>query len=224
MTLIVASIIKKDFSRTAVYIVFVPLFAFFGYLFSKNRSVLFLVSVLLLCLTINFYLQPNFLIYCHNSDKEELLINKTFPKIELLDSNLKKYNLPKDKIIILDFWNTSCSVCFSEFPKMNELYNKYKDNKRVLILAVNVPLRNETFKDRKEAFENEKLDFKSIYSNSLTETQNSLNFNTYPNIVILKNDTILFNGNIEPLSDVFSYYYVSIDKKLESLLLNSYNF
>ena len=69
-----------------------------------------------------------------------------------------------------------------------------------------------------------KLDFKTIYSSSLVETQNLLNFNTYPNIVILKNNKILFSGNIEPLSEVFSYYYISIDKKLENLLSNSYNF
>ncbi len=224
LILIVASIIKKDFSRTAVYIIFIPLFAFLGYLFSKKKSILLLFSVLFFCFTINFYIQPNFLIYYHSSGKENLLTNKEFPKIKLFDSDLKKYDLPKDKIIVLDFWNTSCSVCFSKFPKMNKLYNKYKDNKKVLILAVNVPLEDETFIERKEAFENEKLDFKTIYSSSLVETQNLLNFNTYPNIVILKNNKILFSGNIEPLSEVFSYYYISIDKKLENLLSNPYNF
>lgn len=216
--LTVASIFKNNFSRTLVYIVFIPFFSLFGYLFWKNKSILYLISIIIFSLIINFYIQPNFLIYYYSFDRKELLTNKEFPNIEFVDSNSKSYVLPKDKIIVLDFWNTSCSVCFNKFPKFNKLYNKYKDDKRVLILAVNVPINNEKFIERKDAFENEKLDFKTLYTNSLIETQNALNFNTYPNILILKNNKILFQGNIEPISDFFSYYYVSVDKKLGEIL------
>lgn len=219
--LFISSFIKKDFSRTLVYIIFIPIFSLFGYLYSKKKSFLMIFLTVFLCLSINFYIQPNFLIFYHNSDKENILTNKVIPKFELFDSKNIPTNLPEDKIVILDFWNTSCSVCFNEFPKMNVLYNKYKNDKKVLIVAINVPVNNEDFKSRKESFENEKLDFKTLYTKSTQDIQSLLNFNTYPNIIILKNNRIVFSGNIEPLSDIFSYHYVSIDKKIEELLISN---
>ena len=34
-----------------------------------------------------------------------------------------KLSEDKDKLILLDFWNTWCSACLANFPKMEELQN-----------------------------------------------------------------------------------------------------
>jgi len=34
----------------------------------------------------------------------------------------------KNKLIVLDFWTTTCGVCFKSFPDYEKIYLKYKDN------------------------------------------------------------------------------------------------
>ena len=43
-------------------------------------------------------------------------------------------NQDKDKLILLDFWNTWCSSCLLNFPKMEELQKQFGD--KIKILAV----------------------------------------------------------------------------------------
>jgi thiol-disulfide isomerase/thioredoxin len=41
------------------------------------------------------------------------------------------------KIVVLDMWATWCQWCFKGFPNLEQIYEKYKDNDKVTILAVN---------------------------------------------------------------------------------------
>jgi thiol-disulfide isomerase/thioredoxin len=45
-----------------------------------------------------------------------------------------KLSEDKDKLILLDFWNTWCSACLTGFPKMEELQKKFSG--KIKILAV----------------------------------------------------------------------------------------
>jgi peroxiredoxin len=42
----------------------------------------------------------------------------------------------KGKIIVLNFWFTSCMPCIAEIPKLNAVYKKYKDNPDVVFIAI----------------------------------------------------------------------------------------
>ncbi len=44
----------------------------------------------------------------------------------------------QDKVVILNFWATSCSACIAEMPKLSQVYTKYKD-KGLNMLAVSMP-------------------------------------------------------------------------------------
>ena len=46
----------------------------------------------------------------------------------------------RGKITVLDFWNTRCGVCFREFPKLQRVYEKYRNHPSVTIIAANHPL------------------------------------------------------------------------------------
>lgn len=43
----------------------------------------------------------------------------------------------KGKIVVLDLWATWCGWCFKGFPNLEEVYGQFKDNDKVVILAVN---------------------------------------------------------------------------------------
>lgn len=49
----------------------------------------------------------------------------------------------KSKVVILDFWHTSCGLCFEKFPYLQSGYEKYKDNPSVAIFAVNTPFEDD---------------------------------------------------------------------------------
>lgn len=42
----------------------------------------------------------------------------------------------KGSYLLLDCWTTNCGVCYREFPILQELYNKYKDNRSIKIGAL----------------------------------------------------------------------------------------
>lgn len=74
-------------------------------------------------------------------------------KFEAFDEqkNLIAENDFNDKIVLLDFWTTTCGLCFQKFPQLQAVHEKYKDDSSVKILAVNTPLEedkpNQAFND-----------------------------------------------------------------------------
>ena len=41
------------------------------------------------------------------------------------------------KVVVLDMWATWCGWCFEGFPNLQKVYDQFKDNDKVVILAVN---------------------------------------------------------------------------------------
>ncbi|WP_407532337.1 TlpA family protein disulfide reductase [Elizabethkingia miricola] len=76
------------------------------------------------------------------SQKKTLKIGDALPNsvwtapMEVVNHPQKTIKLSedKDKLILLDFWNTWCSACLTGFPKMEELQKKF--NGKIKILAV----------------------------------------------------------------------------------------
>ena len=42
------------------------------------------------------------------------------------------------KIVVIDFWSTSCVYCKLSLPELQKVYEKYKDNDKIVFLAVSV--------------------------------------------------------------------------------------
>ncbi|WP_372490048.1 TlpA family protein disulfide reductase [Chitinophaga sedimenti] len=40
----------------------------------------------------------------------------------------------RGKIVILDFWNTYCGACIKQFPKMDSIQEKYKDDLKIVLI------------------------------------------------------------------------------------------
>ncbi|MGC8897707.1 MAG: redoxin domain-containing protein [Bacteroidota bacterium] len=80
--------------------------------------------------------------FAKNETKKKLLkqrINK--PAIDFylkgLDGKYVKLSDLKDKVVVLDFWATWCGPCKASLPYLQKVYNQYKNNNRVVILALN---------------------------------------------------------------------------------------
>lgn len=77
------------------------------------------------------------------------LMNRPGPELtQLTDLKGKAVTkeMMKDKIVVLDFWATWCVPCMQEMPYLQKVYNKYKNNPKVMFMVVNSGARN-TIKD-----------------------------------------------------------------------------
>lgn len=100
-----------------------------------------------------------------------------------------------NKIVVLDFWNTGCPVCFRKFPKLQSLYDKYKNDTSVAIYALNIPWRNDTAGIAFTMIEKKGYTFPVAVGSKGTDSLFSIS--GYPTVLIIRNDTILFRGSIE---------------------------
>ncbi len=130
-------------------------------------------------------------------------------ELNLEDINGVKFNLEnlKGKVIVLNFWFTQCKPCVAEFPELNNIKEKYK-NQDVEFFAVTW--------NNKETIEkfllNHKLDFNIIPNGKLIIDKFKIPHYPY-NIVIDK------NGKVEYINDVLVLNVLKkLDNKVSELL------
>lgn len=115
-----------------------------------------------------------------------LKVGKTFPSISLESSSgIVNLNDFKGKIIVINWWATSCVPCIGEIPGLNKLVEKYK-NKPVVFLAIVDDKENlgDFLKDHPFAY-------KQCYGNK--DIENLLGVAFPRNLIIDKNKKIIFN-------------------------------
>ena len=107
----------------------------------------------------------------NESEREQLLkslVNKSAPLFELkdFDENIVKLADLKGKIVVVDFWATWCGPCLSSFPALQQIYEKYKSNPNIIILALNTWERTKGAEKEtavKKFIEDNKYTFKVLF-------------------------------------------------------------
>ncbi|MDQ8202704.1 redoxin domain-containing protein [Pelagicoccus sp. SDUM812003] len=66
-------------------------------------------------------------------------IGSTFPEIDLIDTNGKRWNSETltGKVVYLNFWSTGCGPCLKEMPELNTAFTYFSDDPDVVILSIN---------------------------------------------------------------------------------------
>lgn len=113
----------------------------------------------------------------------------------------------KNKLVLLDFWNTSCGVCFIKFPDLENLYQKYRFQENFIIQSVNIPIDRDTSGMAfKMVAQYNKYSFPVVVGNE--DMKSVFNINAYPTVLLIKNGRVIFRGRLElaekVLSDIFS--------------------
>jgi len=89
-----------------------------------------------------------------------------------LDGKTVRLSGLKGKVVVVDFWATWCGPCKASFPYLQQVYEKYKSNPNVVILAVNT-WENETGAARETAvkkfIEENKYTFPVLYDEGFVE-------------------------------------------------------
>ena len=101
------------------------------------------------------------------------------------------------KTILLDFWHTRCGVCFEKFPEVQAVYDRYKTDPTVSVLAVNKPLEEDRPGEPFEIIKAEGYSFQTVVSKDAYMPEN-FGVQVYPTtFVIDRKGEVVFKGGIE---------------------------
>jgi len=112
---------------------------------------------------------------------------------------------------VLDFWSTSCGICFKKFPDFERLKQKYAAKTEVEFYAVNLIQPREELSTVKKVAGSFSYSFKTLYTNinSANQIRELLKIEAVPTIVIInKNCEVVYTGdfNIEKYIFVDNIY------------------
>lgn len=103
----------------------------------------------------------------------------------------------KNKVVLLDFWTTTCGICFQKFPQLQTLYEKYKTNPYVNILAVNTPFEEDKPNQAFEMIKKRGFTFPVVITKEEDLAQ-KFGVKYYPTtFVINPNGQVVYKGDIE---------------------------
>ena len=93
----------------------------------------------------------------------------------------------KDKVAVLDMWATWCGWCFKGFPNLEKVYQQYKDNDKVVILAVSRDEPTVSDANLREAFHSAQVTI-PIVRDSQQLTEKVLQVQVLPTMVVFGAD------------------------------------
>lgn len=106
-----------------------------------------------------------------------------------------------NKVVVLDFWHTACGVCFQKFPKLQRVYDQYKNNPAVIVLAVNKPIEGDRKGQAFQMIKERGYTFPVVISER-EDLPEVLGVNSYPTtFVVNPQGVVIFKGGIEYAAD-----------------------
>lgn len=188
--ILITTLFAKNLKIGWIYILMPSILYFMTvFLYNKRQNYLLIGLLFTLPFITSIYILPNIVTLSLNQNK---IKGQQFPNIEFVNENKKQITINSNKIVLLEFWNSKCGICFKKFPDLEKLYLKYKRNKNVQIFSVNILLPSDNFEKVSQLVKD--YDFPIIYAVSENEIFSKLNFNYVPYCIIIKNNKIRYAG------------------------------
>ncbi len=173
---------------------------FAGYFFSihikyMNKIVPF-IALIIFCLFYQFIFKnywENYVEYRTFKGISQVTIKN---KIKILAENKDTITLHNfGTTYVLDCWFIGCAPCVKAFPKFENLYQKYTSKKDYVFYSINYP--NESDTNSMALNMVRKLGYTFPLAYEIKSTKPLLDVNTFPTILVIRNDSILYRGKIE---------------------------
>lgn len=97
------------------------------------------------------------------------------------------------KVVLLDFWSTSCPPCVDEIPHLQKLYQKY--NKRGMALVGVAGYRGDTAEDVKSFMKEMKMTYPSVMD-SAKSVARQYGLRYLPTMVVIDKNGVIKNIHI----------------------------
>lgn len=172
----------------------------------RTKRIIFKVGItvlfLALCLWFSYY---GYIFWNHKlnygsfTGKIELV--ETSPLVFQNDNNENVYLNNNDcNYLLLDFWTSSCGVCFQAFPEVQRVYEEWKNIDQVQIYSIfcRNEKREEVPASGTEMLRKRGCTFPSLSMNSKDPFLKKVGVNGFPTVLIFDKDkeTIVFRGDI----------------------------
>ncbi|MCU0352621.1 MAG: TlpA family protein disulfide reductase [Cytophagales bacterium] len=136
------------------------------------------------------------------------LAAKTSPDFSFQDAATGQAVTPvklRGKVVVLDFWNTSCAVCFHKFPVVQERKERWSKHAGVAFYTVNVRLDRDTTGQAVAALQKHNVQVPALLGPGLEEAKNRLAVSAYPAVWILNQQgQLVYHGSIEDIDPVLA--------------------
>lgn len=127
---------------------------------------------------------------------------ETVPQFEIsLDSNKIMTNETiKNKVVVLDFWNTACGVCFKKFPVLQMKFEKYNSIEGIKMYAVDIKIKRDTLNQAINTIRRLKYTFPVLVVDD--DISKKFNIHCVPTTIIMYDNRIVYRGDIDEIDKV----------------------
>ncbi len=108
----------------------------------------------------------------------------------------------RSKLVVLDFWNTGCGVCFEKFPKLETASNRFRKNESVSFYSVNIPLKRDSAGYARQVWKDLSYTVPGLFADD-PRLQEHFGVRVYPTTLIVKDGiNVIYKGTIEGVEKV----------------------
>jgi len=178
---------------------------FMGYLFYVSGKYL-KSGIVLISLFCCIFLYKGYDLWSHklNFDTFTGMIAEKYQS-SIIFQNDEGENINLDNLegeyIVLDFWTSSCGVCFRKFPEVQRIYDKWRDNEQMRLYGVfcRYEKNEETPATGTKILQEIGYTFPSLSIDIKNPILKEFGVNVYPTVLIFNNKdrTLIFRGRIE---------------------------
>lgn len=131
--------------------------------------------------------------------------NRTYNfKFQTADGDTVSIESFRGKIVIVDCWYTYCGYCFKAFPKVQAIYDKYKDNPDIQLMGLHCRIEDDKQKPAEKPSKGKELLIEEGYTfpcysiNMKDKVLEDLGVTKFPTVLIFDKDgRLIYRGNID---------------------------